>query len=186
MLLGLIKQRDMTGYKIIQYLKSSHAESWAGIKIGSIYYALSKMEEDDLIEIKSIEKIGHRSRTYYGITEKGSLFFESKLEETLSKADLNFPNSLYTAITFLGSLPYEKAVYAIDDHISKLKEELLIWKEAEHQKEKAQEKPLPNYMKALLKNGCSHIELNIKFLEEIKSLLPSDKFNINLPTIDEI
>lgn len=186
MLLGLIKQRDMTGYEIIQYLKSSHAESWAGIKIGSIYYALNKMEEDDLIEIRSVENIGHRSRTYYGITEKGSLFFESRLEETLSKADLNFPNALYSAVTFLGALPYEKAVHAIDNHVAKLKKELVIWKEAEHQKEKVQAKPLPNYMKALLKNGCSHIELNIEFLEEIKSLLASENFNIHLPPIDEL
>ncbi|SCZ07624.1 PadR family transcriptional regulator [Alkaliphilus peptidifermentans] len=186
MLLGLLQQRDLTGYEILQYLKLSHAESWAGIKIGSIYYALNKMEEENIIKIQSIESVGNRSRTIYSITEKGEHFFERKLEDTLSQVDLNFPNSLYTAVTFLGELPYEKAIKAIDIHIKSLEKELVIWKKAEKAKEEIQSKKLPNYMKALLKNGCTHIEVNIDFLKEIKELLSKESFEVHLPDINKI
>lgn len=186
MLLGLLQQRDLTGYEIIQYLKLSHAESWAGIKIGSIYYALNKMEESELIKVQCIENIGNRSRTFYSITEKGEDFFETELEDILSKVDLNFPNSLYTAVTFLGKLPYEKAINAINIHIKNLEKELLNWKAAEKAKEKVQSKPLPSYMKALLKNGCTHIEVNIEFLKEIKELLHKESFEVHLPPLNKI
>ncbi|SNS69187.1 transcriptional regulator, PadR family [Anaerovirgula multivorans] len=186
MLLGLLQQRNLTGYEIIQYLNLSHAESWAGIKIGSIYYALNKMEENELIKVESIENIGNRSRTIYSITEKGEHFFERKLEDTLSEVDLNFPNSLYTAVTFLGELPYEKAKKAIDVHINNLEKELKSWKAAEKAKEKVQSKTLPNYMKALLKNGCTHIEVNIEFLKEIKELLSKESFEVHLPPLNKI
>ncbi len=186
MLLGLLQQRDLTGYEIVQYLNLSHAESWAGIKVGSIYYALKKMDEKRLVKIQSVENVGNRSRTIYSITEKGKDFFERKLEDTLSEVDLNFPNSLYTAVTFLGELPYEKAIKAIDTHINNLEKELRIWETAETEKEKVQSKTLPNYMKALLKNGCTHIQANIKFLKEIKDLLSKEAFEVHLPPLNKI
>lgn len=186
MLLGLLQQRDLTGYEIVQYLNLSHAESWAGIKVGSIYYALKKMDEKGLVKVQSIENVGNRSRTIYSITEKGEHFFERKLEDTLSEVDLNFPNSLYTAVTFLGELPYEKAIKAIDTHINNLEKELRIWETAEKEKEKVQSKTLPNYMKALLENGCTHIKVNIKFLKEIKDLLSKESFEVHLPPLNKI
>lgn len=186
MLLGLLQQRDLSGYEIIQYLKSSHVESWAGIKIGSIYYALKRMEKEELVTVQSVESVGNRWRTIYSITEKGKQFFEKKLEATLSKVDLNFPNSLYTAVTFLGELPYEKAIKAINAHIDNLEKELKIWKTAEKAKEKVQSKSLPKYMKALLENGCTHIEVNIEFLKEIKDLLSEESFEVILTPLNKI
>lgn len=185
MLLGLLQQRDLTGYEIVQYLNLSQAESWSGIKVGSIYYALKTMEEKKLVKVKSIENVGNRSRTIYSITQKGDHYFKIKLEDTLSEVDLNFPNSLYTAVTFLGELPYEKAIKAIDAHISHLEKELRNWKTAEKAKEKVQPKTLPNYMKALLKNGCAHIEANIEFLKEVRELLSKESFEVHLPPLNK-
>ncbi|MBS4534278.1 PadR family transcriptional regulator [Clostridium sp. D2Q-14] len=186
MLLGLLQQKDLTGYEIKQYLNLSHAESWAGIKTGSIYYALKAMEEKKLVTVQSVENVGNRSRTIYSITEKGKKFLKKELEDTLSKVDLNFPNSLYTSLTFLGELPYKKAIKAINTHINKLEKELENWKADENLKEKAQSKPLPGYMKALFKNGYKHIKANIEFLKEIRELLPKESFEVHLPPLSKI
>lgn len=186
MLLGLLKQKNLTGYEIKQYLKLSHAESWAGIKTGSIYYALKKMEENNLIKIKSIENTGNRSRTIYSITKKGENYLEKELESTLKKADLNFPSSLYTSLTFLKELPYKKAIKAIDTHIKKLEAELKNWESDKNLKEKINNKPIPDYMKALFKNGSRHIKANIDFLKEIKALIPNEPFDIELPPLKNI
>ena len=185
MLLGLLSQRNLTGYEIKQYLSLSDAENWAKIKTGSIYYALKKMEDDNLIEVQSVEYTGNRSRTVYSITEKGKSFFKKKLESTLSKADVNFPSSLYTSVTFLEKLPYEKAVNAVDKHINNLKKELKNWKSAEKSKKKVQSRPLPQYMEALFTNGRRHIKANIEFLEKIKELLSEESFEIQLPPLNE-
>lgn len=186
MLLGLLKQRDLTGYEIKQYLNLSHAENWAGIKTGSIYYALKKMEEKKLVKVKSVKHTGNRSRTIYSITEKGEKFFEEQLVNTLSQTDLNFPNSLYTALTFLGELPNQKSVTAINEQINKLEKELENWKADENLKEKAQSQPLPKYMRVLFKNGRKHIKANIEFLKEIKLLLPEESFEVKLPPLNKI
>lgn len=186
MVLGLLSHRSMTGYEMLQYLKMSYAEQWAGIKIGSLYYALNKMESEALIEIKSVENVGKRSKTTYSITQNGDAFFEKHLEERLSQMDLNFPAGLYSAITFLGNLPNERIEKAIDHHIDSLQRELLLWKNAESLKAEAGSKHLSKYMFAMFKNGCGHIELNIEFLKEIKSLLSKEKFEAHLPDVDAV
>lgn len=186
MLLGLLSQRDLTGYEIKQYLELSHAESWANIKTGSIYYALKKMEENKLVKVDSVKHTGNRSRTIYSITEEGRNFFKKRLEDTLRQPDLNFPNSLYTSFTFLGEISSEKAVQAIKVNIKSLEKELENWKINEQLKEKVQSKPLPNYMKALFKNGRKHIEANIEYLKEILDLLPKESFEVFLPPLDKI
>lgn len=186
MLLGLLKQKSLSGYEIKQYLSLSHADKWAGIKTGSIYYALKKMEKEKLVEKKSVEYTGNRSRTIYEITERGETEFTEMLVNKLKKVDLNFPNSLYTTITFLGELDKQTASNAIDQHIKKLKKELDEWKQDEELKKHSQDTPLPKYMKALFVNGQKHIEANIEFLETVKKVLKDEKFNIELPPINEI
>lgn len=186
MLLGLLKQKDLTGYEIKQYLNLSHAESWAGIKTGSIYYALKTMDEKGLISVKSVESVGNRSRTIYSITTKGEAFFKNKLENTLSKTDLCFPSALYTSLTFLGELPHAVAIKSINSHIKKLEEELENWEIGEKLKQETQNQPLPKYMKALFKNGYHHIKANIEFLEEIKELLPETSFEVDLPPLSHV
>ncbi len=184
MLLGLIKNKAMSGYEIKQYLNLSHAEKWAGIQTGSIYYNLSKLEKEGLIEVKSVEQTGNRSSTIYSITAKGKEVFRKQLIESFSQVDATYPSKLYTSITFLGELTTEEAAEAIDKQIIVLEKELEEWENGRKLKEEALSVVLPDYIIALFDNGSQHIKLNIDFLEKIKRTLESNEFNLFLPPLD--
>ncbi len=184
MLLGLIKSKAMSGYEIKQYLNLSHAEKWAGIQTGSIYYNLSKLEKEGLIEVESVEHTGNRSSTIYSITAKGKEVFKKQLIESFIQVDANYPSRLYTSITFLGELTTEEAAKAINKQILVLEKELEEWENGRKLKEEALVGKIPDYITALFDNGSQHIKLNIEFLEEIKKTLPSNEFDLFLPPLD--
>lgn len=184
-ILGLLSQRNLSGYEIIRYLELSSSEKWAKIKIGSIYHSLKMLEKNEMIKVESIENSGKRTKTIYSILEKGSAFFEKELEKNLSTADLTFPGSLYTSITFLEKLPKDVAIKSIDKQLLRLREELEIWMSDKKEKERFQQAPLPKYMEALFRNGAKHIEADIELLEEIKKCLDIDSFEIILPELNK-
>lgn len=185
MLLGLIKNKAMSGYEIKQYLNLSHAEKWAGIQTGSIYYALKKLEEEELIEIKSVEHTGNRASTIYGITDKGKQFFKQLLIESFNQTEVNYPNSLYTSLTFLGELSTIEAKEVINNQIKNLKKELVEWEDDRKLKEEALSGELPEYLNALFDNGANHIQANIDLLEKINNLLSESSFELYLPPLEK-
>ena len=72
MVLGLLTKNNlMSGYEIQQALQMVQSSKWAEVFPASIYHALKKMENEELIEIATIEKTGKRSKTVYCITVKG-------------------------------------------------------------------------------------------------------------------
>ncbi|NLZ13794.1 MAG: PadR family transcriptional regulator, partial [Thermotogaceae bacterium] len=70
-ILGLLQRRPMHGYEIKQEIERGMGD-WTDIAFGSIYFAISKLAEEQSISESGKEKVGNRpSRIIYTITEKG-------------------------------------------------------------------------------------------------------------------
>ena len=78
----LLHKQPIHGYDIRRELEQWGADKWATIGYGSIYSALSKMAEEDLVQaINADPGEGHASRTEYVITERGKTEFERLLRQ---------------------------------------------------------------------------------------------------------
>ena len=85
--LGLVNAHDTYGYEIKATAHLWGLERWTQIRDGSIYHALAKLEEEGLIEERSVEQSeNNRPRYVYSITSRGREEFLALLRETLSTA----------------------------------------------------------------------------------------------------
>jgi DNA-binding PadR family transcriptional regulator len=60
------------GHQIRQQAQSDHTESWTDIQVGSVYGALKRLANEDLVREVRTERVGNRpERTIYEITQEG-------------------------------------------------------------------------------------------------------------------
>jgi DNA-binding PadR family transcriptional regulator len=60
------------GHQIRQQAQSDHTESWTDIQVGSVYGALKRLANEDLVREVRTERVGNRpERTIYEITAEG-------------------------------------------------------------------------------------------------------------------
>jgi DNA-binding PadR family transcriptional regulator len=70
------------GYDLRRELMSWHADEWANISFGSIYFALKKMTADRLLEEVETGRSGSRpEKTLYRLTGEGEKEFQALLRE---------------------------------------------------------------------------------------------------------
>ncbi|MFC7548265.1 PadR family transcriptional regulator [Plantactinospora sp. GCM10030261] len=114
MILGLVKwMQPVHGYDVRRELLSWNADKWANVQPGSIYHALRKLTEEELLRAVATEQVGARpARTTYEITNKGIDAFEGMLRELWW--ELRQPaDPFLAAFSFLPVLPREEAVAAL-------------------------------------------------------------------------
>jgi PadR family transcriptional regulator PadR len=70
LILGLIAEEPMYGYRIIKEL-SARSERHFQMKEGSLYPVLHQLEKDGLLTTEWQEQRGKPSRRYYHLTSKG-------------------------------------------------------------------------------------------------------------------
>jgi DNA-binding PadR family transcriptional regulator len=113
------------GYDLRRELETWHAESWANIAYGSIYFALNKMAEEGLVEMVSTDQPTRRpARTLYCITEKGQTEFMRLLREFWSELKPIY-DPFQVALTFMDSLSKEELITYLRrryDHLAALLE----------------------------------------------------------------
>lgn len=68
LLLGVLLDEPMNGYRVRRRLEAMGADEWANVAFGSIYHGLSKMADEGLLEIM---EGGRGGKTLYQITEEG-------------------------------------------------------------------------------------------------------------------
>jgi DNA-binding PadR family transcriptional regulator len=83
LVLGAVRLfQPIHGYDLRRELMSWHADEWANISFGSIYFALNKMTLDGLLEAVETGRSGGRpEKTRYRLTEHGEKEFQSLLRE---------------------------------------------------------------------------------------------------------
>ncbi|HSO26423.1 MAG TPA: PadR family transcriptional regulator [Anaerolineales bacterium] len=107
LLLGLLRQRDMHGYVLYEFIERDLAVC-TDLKKSTAYYLLDKMAARGWIQ-ETKEQEGNRPpRRVYSLTEKGERQFLRLLEENLSAdSPVFFPGD--AGLAFLDALPPEKA-----------------------------------------------------------------------------
>jgi len=89
-ILGLLRDRAMHGYEI-KHIIEDHMGDWTSIAFGSIYFALKKLTDEGLLEVKATERTGNRpSRTVYHITDAGREEFTRLLHELWATPERQF------------------------------------------------------------------------------------------------
>lgn len=114
MILGLVQwMQPVHGYDVRRELLSWSADKWANVQPGSIYHALRKLTDEELLREVATEQVGARpARTTYEITEKGAAEFQTLLRSNwwslAAPAD-----PFMAAFSFLPVLPREEAAAAL-------------------------------------------------------------------------
>jgi DNA-binding PadR family transcriptional regulator len=114
MILGLVRwMQPVHGYDVRRELLSWEADQWANVAPGSIYHALRKLTEEELLSEVATEQVGARpARTTYRTTAKG----DQEFEELLRKYWWEYAqplDSFQAALAFLPTLPRDEAVAAL-------------------------------------------------------------------------
>lgn len=83
LILGAVRIfQPIHGYDLRRELMSWHADQWANISFGSIYFALKKMTQDRLLEEVETDRAGGRpERTLYRLTSDGETEYQMLLRE---------------------------------------------------------------------------------------------------------
>jgi DNA-binding PadR family transcriptional regulator len=122
MILGLVQwMQPVHGYDVRRELLSWSADKWANVQPGSIYHALRKLTEEELLREVATEQVGARpARTTYEITDKGAAEFQSLLRGNwwnIAPA----PDNFMAAFAFLPALPREEAAAALRNRAIQLR-----------------------------------------------------------------
>ena len=122
MILGVVRlAQPVHGYDVRRELLSWGADRWANVQPGSIYHALRKLTEEEMLREVGTDQVGGRpARTSYEITEKGEAEFESLLRDLWwNVAPTHDP--FFAALSFLPSLPRPEAVAALRNRATVLR-----------------------------------------------------------------
>jgi DNA-binding PadR family transcriptional regulator len=114
LILGVVRLfQPVHGYDVRRELLSWHADEWANIAPGSVYHALKKLADEELLREVSTEQVGGRpARTTYEITAKG----EAEYQDLLRRYWWGYQpasNPFTAAYVFLMDLPREEGVAAL-------------------------------------------------------------------------
>lgn len=118
--LGLLNERPMHGYQIMQEIRARLMDIWAKINISSVYNTLTSLENRGLISIKK-EQVGNMpERKVYSITGTGTKRLKSLAREELSKIEKGNKIAFWLAVGFIQNLTPEEAKTYLTKRIGKL------------------------------------------------------------------
>jgi DNA-binding PadR family transcriptional regulator len=172
MVLGLLSERPMSGYEILQAMQMTKADMWAGILTGSIYHALKKMEQEGLVFLDAVERTGHRSKATYRLTERGRAELVRLVRESLAASSVAFPTGLYAALSFLHLLPRQDILEAVDRQIRLVEDSLSAMKAGEAAKREVT--TLPAHVRLAFENIFEQHELQLRFLRRLRQLVEDE------------
>jgi len=118
-ILGLLRDRQLYGYEI-KHIIEDHMGDWTSIAFGSIYFALSKLEEEGKVEKVAVEKDGERpSRHIYQLTASGEAEFNRLLRENWSTLQRTYFD-LDIGLFFMDALPKDEVIGYITKRVKHL------------------------------------------------------------------
>jgi DNA-binding PadR family transcriptional regulator len=122
LILGVVRLfQPVHGYDVRRELLSWHADEWANVAPGSIYHALKKLAEEELLREVATEQVGTRpARTTYEITPKGEEEFQDLLKRTWWDHK-PVVDPFATAFTFLPAMPRQLSIAALRHRAQQLR-----------------------------------------------------------------
>jgi DNA-binding PadR family transcriptional regulator len=122
LVLGVLHRGDFHPYEIRRRLEAAMVECYTDVDVGTLYYAVRKLEKDGFIAEVVRERVARGGmRTIYRITSKGRAEFQDGLHRQF---DVEGPAShtLYGALLFLHLADREMVTNALRRRIARLDE----------------------------------------------------------------
>lgn len=167
-ILSLIAEQPRHGYEVEQVIDARGMREWTEVGFSSIYYLLTKLERQGLVESHLDRDSRGPARKVYALTASGERHLRQAALEALSQ-----PRSTYPAILIgLSSLPLVSTAEAITA-LRQYEQALALHLKALENKQAAQQ-PLPYFVNAVFEHGTASIKAElawtrafIRQLEEI-------------------
>jgi len=119
LVLGLLLDRPMHGYEILQQIRAAGVDLWLPISPAAIYYTLSKLHRWGLV-LETRARGEGPERSIYHLTERGREAFLAGMEQALaSQEPTRFEYGL--GIFLLNKLPQERALPLLEQRLEFLR-----------------------------------------------------------------
>lgn len=119
-LLCLLLEKPMHPYEMQQLLAQRHKDTLLGLKKGSLYHAIGRLERWGLIRTAAIGRDGQRpERTTYEITAEGCEKLTGRLHALLSEPRWE-ASSFMASVSFLVYLPVGEALPQLERRLERL------------------------------------------------------------------
>lgn len=123
LVLGLVIERPMHPYDMVQTAVARREDRLAAIRAGSLYHAVARLEAQGHIEIHDVVREGNRpERTIYAITDQGREAYLAAVSTMLGTAPAEYPQ-LFMALALAHDLPRERAADLLEERIEAMKAE---------------------------------------------------------------
>jgi DNA-binding PadR family transcriptional regulator len=156
LLLGLLRQRDMHGYELHEFINRDLANC-TDLKKSTAYFLLNKMADDGWV-IQAIEQEGNRPpRQVYSLTPAGEAAYQELLRTNLATYEpVYFPSDI--SIAFLDELSAAEGLSLLSRRRESLLELL----------EKTKQAPMhQGYLQWLIEHQLRHLQDELDWLDEI-------------------
>jgi len=122
--LAILNAGESTGYEIRKLSTEGYYSHFVDASFGSIYPALSKLEEDGLVTSREEAQSGKPSRKVYSVTNQGRMEFLQSLSQPI-KRDI-FKSEFLLIAMCAEYVQHSQLCVAIDTQIANLQHELDI------------------------------------------------------------
>jgi DNA-binding PadR family transcriptional regulator len=162
--LSLLDEGPMHGHQIRREAELRQVQDWPGVRVGSLYGALHRLEREGLIESVREEREGRRpTRTVYAITEPGRdevarLRREALLDSTMRSLPVD------VALAFGSSMDRGELQALLDarrGRLASLLDDLIV------QREQLERRDLHPAGRAVLRHWELRVEAELRWHDEI-------------------
>ena len=164
-ILGLLLHKERYGYEIKSRIEK-YMGDWTNIAFGSIYFALSRLTKEGLLQQIGEERSGSRpSRKIYAITDRGREEFLRLLRAVWEKPERQF-YSMDVAVFFDEGLEREKRLECLDRQIEQMRVSLAGLHR--HQEEVFKNPHVPEKAGLIFDHSRRHMEAELSWLEDLR------------------
>ncbi|SDU51794.1 PadR family transcriptional regulator [Gordonia westfalica] len=124
LVLGLLLERPMHPYEMVQTTVARREDRLAKFRAGTLYHAVDRLATNELIEVHEIRREGNRpERTVYAITEQGRRALTENLERILETRPEEYPE-LYLALSEAHGLPRNRVAELLERRVATMRADL--------------------------------------------------------------
>jgi DNA-binding PadR family transcriptional regulator len=161
-ILGLLYDKDLHPYEVMQIMKSRYMENYIKINYGTLYYNVEQLHKRGDIAVKEVVHDEKRpDKTIYTITPKGRERFRELLHRQFMDRTV-FHHPLYPALMFAHYAERNLVITALEKRKVRLEENILqlqqIMEEFGHK--------VPWGTFQIMKNGMMHKETELTWINE--------------------
>ncbi|WFR83400.1 PadR family transcriptional regulator [Arthrobacter sp. Y-9] len=177
--LGLLREKPMHAYEMYQTLMFRGEDRTVKVRPGTLYHAVSRLEEQGFVEEDGVERDGKRpERTVYRITAAGEDALASNLIVLLGDASNAYP-PFPLALAECHNLPSEVVVDRLEARIAGLSERLEEYRSAEA---RAMERHVPRQFWLDVKYQHHLLAAEIDWLTGLVAEIRSGDLDISVPS----